>query len=79
MEKDLKDWLKTHIELCEELQNLKSEKKVLQMVLNKVEELAINYTRCSTQLKAIEKLKDLAYEVCPLHRTDDLDEIIERL
>ena len=41
--------------------------------------IAINYTRCSTELKAIEDLKDLAYEVCPLHRTDDLDEIIERL
>jgi hypothetical protein len=33
----------------------------------------------SEQLKAIEDLKELAYEVCPLHRTDDLDGIIERL
>ena len=40
---------------------------------------AINYTRCCTELKVIEELKDLAYEVCPLHRTDDLDDIIERL
>jgi hypothetical protein len=42
-------------------------------------EKAINYTRCCTELKVIEELKDLAYEVCPLHRTDDLDDIIERL
>jgi hypothetical protein len=33
----------------------------------------------SKRLKAIEDLKELAYEVCPLHRTDDLDGIIERL
>ena len=33
----------------------------------------------NTELKVIEELKDLAYEVCPLHRTDDLDDIIERL
>ena len=32
-----------------------------------------------TNNKVIEELKDLAYEVCPLHRTDDLDDIIERL
>jgi len=45
----------------------------------KEEYKAINYTRCCTELKVIEELKDLAYEVCPLHRTDDLDDIIERL
>ena len=47
-------------------------------VINALNE-AINYTRCYTELKVIEELKDLAYEVCPLHRTDDLDDIIERL
>lgn len=30
----------------------------------------------SEQLKAVEKLKDFAYEVCPLHREDDLEEIV---
>ena len=44
---------------------------------------AINYTRCcmgeAEQLKAVEKLKDFAYEVCPLHREDDLEEIVGRL
>ena len=29
----------------------------------------------SEQLKAVQKLKDFAYEVCPLHREDDLEEI----
>lgn len=33
----------------------------------------------SEQLKAVEKLKDFAYEVCPLHREDDLEEIVGRL
>jgi hypothetical protein len=33
----------------------------------------------SEQLKAISDLKDFAYEVCPLHREDDLEEIIGRL
>ena len=33
----------------------------------------------SEQLLAVEKLKDFAYEVCPLHREDDLEEIIGRL
>ena len=47
--------------------------------IKQVIEKAINYTRCCTELKVIEELKDLAYEVCPLHRTDDLDDIIERL
>ena len=31
------------------------------------------------QLKAVEKLKDFAYEVCPLHREDDLEEIVGSL
>ena len=30
----------------------------------------------SEQLKAVEKLKDFAYEVCPLHREEDLQEIL---
>ena len=33
----------------------------------------------SEQLKVISDLKDFAYEVCPLHREDDLEEIIGRL
>jgi len=33
----------------------------------------------SEQLKAVEKLKDFAYEVCPLHREDDLEEIVGSL
>ena len=36
-------------------------------------------SRQSEQLKAISDLKDFAYEVCPLHREDDLEEIIGRL
>ena len=51
---------------------------IAEILVNKQDE-AINYTRCCTELKVIEELKDLAYEVCPLHRTDDLDDIIERL
>jgi hypothetical protein len=33
----------------------------------------------SEQLKAVEKLKDFAYEVCPLHREEDLQEILNSL
>jgi|SaaInlV_120m_DNA_3_1039746.scaffolds.fasta_scaffold11217_8 hypothetical protein len=33
----------------------------------------------SEQLKAVQKLKDFAYEVCPLHREDDLEEIVASL
>ena len=33
----------------------------------------------SEVLKAISDLKDFAYEVCPLHRQDDLHEIVNRL
>jgi hypothetical protein len=33
----------------------------------------------SEQLKAVEKLKDFAYEVCPLHREEDLQEILSSL
>jgi len=33
----------------------------------------------SEQLKAVEKLKDFAYEVCPLHREYDLGEIVGSL
>jgi len=51
---------------------------IAEILVNKQDE-AINYTRCCTELKVVEELKDLAYEVCPLHRTDDLDDIIERL
>jgi len=40
---------------------------------------AINYTHSCTELKAIEDLKDFAYNNCQLHNTEQLDEIIERL
>jgi len=33
----------------------------------------------SEQLKAVEKLKDFVYEVCPLHREEDLQEILSSL
>ena len=33
----------------------------------------------SEQLKAVQKLKDFAYEVCPLHREDDLEDIVGSL
>ena len=33
----------------------------------------------SGQSKALQKLKDFAYEVCPLHREDDLEEIVGSL
>ena len=33
----------------------------------------------SEQLQAIEDLKDLAYDTCPLDRRDDLSEIVGRL
>jgi hypothetical protein len=33
----------------------------------------------SEQLKAISDLTDFAYEVCPLHREDDLEDIVGRL
>ena len=56
----------------EPLANVKAR---LYYVLNE----AINYTRCCTELKAIEDLKDFAYNNCQLHNTDQLDEIIERL
>jgi hypothetical protein len=36
-------------------------------------------SRRSQLLKAISDLKDFAYEVCPLHREDDLEEIVGRL
>ena len=51
---------------------------IAEVLVNKQEE-AINYTRCCTELKAIEDLKDFAYNNCQLHNTDQLDEIIERL
>ena len=38
-----------------------------------------NAVERSEQLLAISDLKDFAYEVCPLHREDDLEEIIGRL
>lgn len=41
--------------------------------------LLFNVVGQSEQLKAIEKLKDFAYEVCPLHREDDLEEIVGSL
>lgn len=47
---ELIKFLKDHIKLCDELQNMKSEQKVLQLVLNKAEELAIKVTHSSAQL-----------------------------
>ena len=41
--------------------------------------LLYNVSWRSEQLKAISDLKDFAYEVCPLHREDDLEEIVSRL
>jgi len=45
---------------------------------------AINYTHCCKsdsegRFQAIEDLKDLCYDVCPLDRRDDLSEIVQRL
>ena len=43
----------------------------------------INYTHCcksdSEQLKALEDLKDFAYDNCQPHNSDRLSEIMERL
>ena len=40
----------------------------------------IKWVACKDeQLKAVQKLKDFAYEVCPLHREDDLEEIVGSL
>ena len=56
-------------------------RKVHDWIVNQEE--AITVTHCcmgeTEQLKAVEKLKDFAYEVCPLHREDDLEEIVGRL
>ncbi len=41
--------------------------------------LLFNVVGQSEQLKAFEKLKDFAYEVCPLHREGDLEEIVGSL
>ena len=41
--------------------------------------LLYNVSWRSEHLKAISDLKDFAYEVCPLHREDDLEEIVGRL
>lgn len=50
-----------------------------ELLLIKKEVAAINYTHSCEELKAIEDLKDFAYNNCQLHNTDQLDEIIERL
>ena len=50
----------------------------IRVVLSKALSLVAVVGR-SEQLKAISDLKDFAYEVCPLHREDDLEEIIDRL
>ena len=60
----------TESDLTEDIEKLKIVNKHLE---------AINYTHCCTELKAIEDLKDFAYNNCQLHNTDQLDEIIERL
>ncbi|CAD8327753.1 hypothetical protein [uncultured phage] len=41
--------------------------------------LLFSVSERSEQSKAISDLKDFAYEVCPLHREDDLEEIVGRL
>ena len=41
--------------------------------------LLYNVSWRSEHLKAISDLKDFAYEVCPLHREDDLEDIVGRL
>ena len=54
---------------------------VLLRKLNTIEKQLMlgNVVGQSEQLKAVEKLKDFAYEVCPLHREDDLEEIVGSL
>ena len=55
--------------------------RLLGMALDKaIEVLRLsNVVGQGEQLKAVEKLKDFAYEVCPLHREDDLEEIVSSL
>jgi hypothetical protein len=57
--------------------------KTFENVIDIMELYAISKTkdmvRSNEQLKAISDLKEFAYEVCPLHREDDLEEIVGRL
>ena len=65
----------------EQIQNGASQSDIIQML----EEYGNQALRIhgvvgrSEQLKAVQKLKDFAYEVCPLHREDDLEEIVGSL
>jgi hypothetical protein len=55
----------------------------LENYLNEIEQVKNCYIPAvvgrSEQLKAISDLKDFAYEVCPLHREDDLEKIVGSL
>ena len=81
-----RDLIKKILELGEELQKANRFNAV--MIINDMEIEVDNYTKQlpildvvgqSEQLKAVQKLKDFAYEVCPLHREDDLEEIVGSL
>jgi hypothetical protein len=78
LEMKSKELLLKHLTLNDCTGYVTSDGRLYKAIIDALNE-AINYTRCCTELKVIEELKDLAYEVCPLHRTDDLDDIIERL
>lgn len=59
---------------------LKDKVETIHQLLAENEQLRIaNVVGQSEQLKAVEKLKDFAYEVCPLHREDDLEQIVGSL
>jgi len=65
-------------ELFEILKELKRGNKMAAEAYDEIL-LLFNVVGRSEQLKAVEKLKDFAYEVCPLHREDDLEEIVGSL
>jgi hypothetical protein len=45
-----------------------------------IEQLSIcDVSNTEGKLQAVEDLKDLCYDVCPLDRRDDLSEIVDRL
>ena len=81
-----RDLIKKILELGEELE--KADRFNAVMIINDMEIEVDNYTKQlpildvvgqSEQLKAVQKLKDFAYDVCPLHREDDLEEIVGSL
>ena len=61
------------------LNRITKEKCLIELKNHIKQIIKLNYTHCCTELKAIEDLKDFAYNNCQLHNTDQLDEIIERL